>query len=298
MSHPDYTSDAQKRALLGLRTEGIDARPCGSAGLEYLAVARGDLDAVAFNWEYAWDHAAGLLLVDGGGRRPGDALGRPVPHHRRQRPALHGRPRRGDGRADPGGTARRRMTWPHGARVCRPSATGRAVRDDRATAASPGAGPGRTDAPPDRHRSATAARPAPGRPPRPRRRPCSPASAHAPAAAAVPHALTQYLPHVLFDTGLGVHRGRVQPRSDRAPARRTPLACPAARRPPPRAPFSFTHHAAVMGVAATGRGSRTPSTGTARHAGSSAGGGRLSGCAHRELRLPAASASALRSGSG
>lgn len=63
MSHPDYTTDAQKRALLGLRTDGIDARPCGSAGLEYLAVACGELDAVAFTWEYAWDHAAGLLLV-------------------------------------------------------------------------------------------------------------------------------------------------------------------------------------------------------------------------------------------
>ncbi|MGW2178403.1 inositol monophosphatase family protein [Streptomyces sp. NPDC001732] len=63
MSHPDYTTDAQKRALLGLRAEGIDARPCGSAGLEYLDIARGDKDAVAFTWEYAWDHAAGLLLV-------------------------------------------------------------------------------------------------------------------------------------------------------------------------------------------------------------------------------------------
>ncbi|MBK0373448.1 inositol monophosphatase [Streptomyces sp. RB110-1] len=70
MSHPDYTTDDQKRALLGLRTEGIAARPCGSAGLEYLAVARGDLDATAFNWEYAWDHAAGLLLVtEAGGAR-------------------------------------------------------------------------------------------------------------------------------------------------------------------------------------------------------------------------------------
>ncbi|KIF77624.1 inositol monophosphatase [Streptomyces sp. 150FB] len=63
MSHPDYTTPEQKRQLLGLRTEGIEARPCGAAGLEYLAVARGELDAVAFNWEYAWDHAAGLLLV-------------------------------------------------------------------------------------------------------------------------------------------------------------------------------------------------------------------------------------------
>lgn len=62
-SHPDYTTDEEKRQLLGLVTDGIAPRPCGSAGLEYLAVARGELDAVAFSWEAAWDHAAGLLLV-------------------------------------------------------------------------------------------------------------------------------------------------------------------------------------------------------------------------------------------
>jgi fructose-1,6-bisphosphatase/inositol monophosphatase family enzyme len=63
MSHPDYTTPGQKRALLGLNTEGVRPRPCGSAGMEYLAIARGELDAVAFSWESAWDHAAGLLLV-------------------------------------------------------------------------------------------------------------------------------------------------------------------------------------------------------------------------------------------
>ncbi|MFH8579399.1 inositol monophosphatase family protein [Streptomyces zaomyceticus] len=62
-SHPDYSSPDQKRALLGLVTEGVSPRPCGSAGLEYLAVACGALDGTAFGWEYAWDHAAGLLLV-------------------------------------------------------------------------------------------------------------------------------------------------------------------------------------------------------------------------------------------
>lgn len=62
-SHPDFTDTAQKRALLGLRTEGIAPRDCGSAGMEYLNIARGRLDAVAFSWELAWDHAAGLLLV-------------------------------------------------------------------------------------------------------------------------------------------------------------------------------------------------------------------------------------------
>ncbi|WP_217212666.1 inositol monophosphatase family protein [Streptomyces sp. AC550_RSS872] len=66
-SHPDYTTDAQKRELLGLWTDGVRPRPCGSAGLEYLAVARGELDATAFSWELAWDHAAGILLVEEAG---------------------------------------------------------------------------------------------------------------------------------------------------------------------------------------------------------------------------------------
>ncbi|MEU5096958.1 inositol monophosphatase family protein [Streptomyces sp. NPDC020996] len=66
-SHPDYTTDEQKRALLGLWTDGVAPRPCGSAGLEYLALARGESDAVAFSWEAAWDHAAGLLLVEEAG---------------------------------------------------------------------------------------------------------------------------------------------------------------------------------------------------------------------------------------
>jgi fructose-1,6-bisphosphatase/inositol monophosphatase family enzyme len=66
-SHPDYTTDEQKQALLGLWTEGVQPRACGSAGLEYLAVARGELDSTAFSWEAAWDHAAGILLVEEAG---------------------------------------------------------------------------------------------------------------------------------------------------------------------------------------------------------------------------------------
>ncbi|MFE6779988.1 inositol monophosphatase family protein [Streptomyces sp. NPDC057702] len=62
-SHFDFTTDVEKRSLAGLVTDGVAPRPCGSAGLEYLAVARGTLDAVAFSWENPWDHAAGLLLV-------------------------------------------------------------------------------------------------------------------------------------------------------------------------------------------------------------------------------------------
>ncbi|MFF6994901.1 inositol monophosphatase family protein [Streptomyces sp. NPDC008313] len=76
-SHPDFTTEEQKRALLALRTDGVAPRPCGSAGLEYLAVARGALDATAFSWEAAWDHAAGILLVEEAGGAHLTSAGRP-----------------------------------------------------------------------------------------------------------------------------------------------------------------------------------------------------------------------------
>ncbi|MDT0305785.1 inositol monophosphatase family protein [Streptomyces sp. DSM 44917] len=63
-SHPDYTTPEQKRALSGLwSAPGFAPRACGAAGLEYLAVASGELGGLAFSWEHSWDHAAGLLLV-------------------------------------------------------------------------------------------------------------------------------------------------------------------------------------------------------------------------------------------
>lgn len=76
-SHPDFTTDEQKRALLALRAESISPRPCGSAGVEYLRVARGSVDAVAFSWENAWDHAAGLLLVAEAGGAHSTIAGEP-----------------------------------------------------------------------------------------------------------------------------------------------------------------------------------------------------------------------------
>ncbi|MGW7351842.1 inositol monophosphatase family protein [Streptomyces sp. NPDC054784] len=76
-SHPDYTDDAQKAELAALVSPETAPRPCGSAGLEYLDVARGALDAVAFTWENAWDHAAGLLLVAEAGGASGTLTGEP-----------------------------------------------------------------------------------------------------------------------------------------------------------------------------------------------------------------------------
>ncbi|MBT2451924.1 inositol monophosphatase [Streptomyces sp. ISL-43] len=62
-AHPLYTSEDDRRTLARLDVPGVAARPCGSAGLEYLRVARGEMDGLAFTWPSAWDHAAGLLLV-------------------------------------------------------------------------------------------------------------------------------------------------------------------------------------------------------------------------------------------
>jgi fructose-1,6-bisphosphatase/inositol monophosphatase family enzyme len=76
-SHPDFTSEEEDRAFARLEVEGIAARPCGSAGLEYLHVAQGSLDAIAFGWENPWDHAAGLLLVAEAGGAAGTVAGEP-----------------------------------------------------------------------------------------------------------------------------------------------------------------------------------------------------------------------------
>ncbi|GAA0481774.1 inositol monophosphatase family protein [Streptomyces sp. NPDC046215] len=77
ISHYDFTNDEQKRVLRTLSTDGVAPRPCGSAGLEYLNVARGVIDGLAFSWENAWDHAAGLLLVAEAGGASGTVAGEP-----------------------------------------------------------------------------------------------------------------------------------------------------------------------------------------------------------------------------
>ncbi|KNB53541.1 inositol monophosphatase family protein [Streptomyces caatingaensis] len=77
ISHFDFTTDEEKRVLGRLGTHGVAPRPCGSAGLEYLNVARGALDATAFSWENPWDHAAGLLLVAEAGGASGTVAGEP-----------------------------------------------------------------------------------------------------------------------------------------------------------------------------------------------------------------------------
>ncbi|MEV8532570.1 inositol monophosphatase family protein [Streptomyces sp. NPDC051211] len=77
IAHPLYTSEHDKRVLARLDVPGVAARPCGSAGLEYLKVARGEMDALAFTWPSAWDHAAGLLLVAEAGGAQSTVAGEP-----------------------------------------------------------------------------------------------------------------------------------------------------------------------------------------------------------------------------
>ncbi|MFB7286626.1 inositol monophosphatase family protein [Actinacidiphila glaucinigra] len=58
-----FLDEQERRRFEGLGTDGVEARQCTCAGLDYLEVARGAIDAVAFTWESPWDHAAGVLLV-------------------------------------------------------------------------------------------------------------------------------------------------------------------------------------------------------------------------------------------
>ncbi|MEV6104000.1 inositol monophosphatase [Streptomyces sp. NPDC051940] len=76
-SSPRWTTDTEQRRLLELEVPGVARRDTGSAGLEYLRIASGELDAVAYTWENAWDHAAGLLLVAEAGGGNATVAGEP-----------------------------------------------------------------------------------------------------------------------------------------------------------------------------------------------------------------------------
>lgn len=63
-ARPEHLTAEQHRRLYGLGAEhGVKACASGSAGCDYLYVARGQLDAVSYVYDNPWDHAAGLLLV-------------------------------------------------------------------------------------------------------------------------------------------------------------------------------------------------------------------------------------------
>jgi fructose-1,6-bisphosphatase/inositol monophosphatase family enzyme len=77
-SNPAYLSEARRRPLDGLAGDpAVRSHPCTCAGLAYLDLARGRLDALAFAWESPWDHAAGLLLVAEAGGASGTVAGQP-----------------------------------------------------------------------------------------------------------------------------------------------------------------------------------------------------------------------------
>lgn len=72
-----FLAEQERRQFEVLGTDGVTARQCTCAGLDYLEVARGALDAVAFTWESPWDHAAGVLLVGEAGGAGITAAGEP-----------------------------------------------------------------------------------------------------------------------------------------------------------------------------------------------------------------------------
>ncbi|MEU3462251.1 inositol monophosphatase family protein [Streptomyces sp. NPDC006733] len=63
ISNPVFRSEDEQLLIRRLEAGGAVTRSCTCAGIEYLELARGGVDGVAFFWELPWDHAAGLLLV-------------------------------------------------------------------------------------------------------------------------------------------------------------------------------------------------------------------------------------------
>jgi fructose-1,6-bisphosphatase/inositol monophosphatase family enzyme len=76
-SQDSFVTEQHRRQLAGLGTDKMSVRECRCAGLEYLELARGGIDAVAFTWEAPWDHAAGLLLTTEAGGASRTAAGEP-----------------------------------------------------------------------------------------------------------------------------------------------------------------------------------------------------------------------------
>jgi fructose-1,6-bisphosphatase/inositol monophosphatase family enzyme len=63
-ARPAHLTAEQYDRFYGLGpAHGIKACASGSAGCDYLDVARGQLDAVTYVYDNPWDHSAGILLV-------------------------------------------------------------------------------------------------------------------------------------------------------------------------------------------------------------------------------------------
>jgi len=63
-ARPANLTAEQRSRFYGLGPEhGVKACASGSAGCDYLDVARGELDAVSYVYDNPWDHSAGILLV-------------------------------------------------------------------------------------------------------------------------------------------------------------------------------------------------------------------------------------------
>ncbi|MER5968347.1 inositol monophosphatase [Streptomyces sp. NPDC002055] len=77
-ARPAHLTAEQQHRFYELAPEhGVKACASGSAGCDYLDVARGELDAVAYTWDNPWDHAAGVLLVEEAGGTALTARGEP-----------------------------------------------------------------------------------------------------------------------------------------------------------------------------------------------------------------------------
>lgn len=62
VTHPDYQTENDRPLYSRLARVCPGLLPSRGAGLEYVGLAAGVVDAAVFTWEKPWDHAAGLLI--------------------------------------------------------------------------------------------------------------------------------------------------------------------------------------------------------------------------------------------
>lgn len=69
VTHSAFRTEADKALFDHLSSQAINISESRGAGIEYVAMMEGSIDATVFTWEKAWDHAAGSLFVNEAGGR-------------------------------------------------------------------------------------------------------------------------------------------------------------------------------------------------------------------------------------
>jgi fructose-1,6-bisphosphatase/inositol monophosphatase family enzyme len=72
ITHPAFRTAPEEDFFAVLADHDLDFVPCRGAGIDYVALVAGEIDACVFTWQKPWDHAAGSVFVTEAGGCHGD----------------------------------------------------------------------------------------------------------------------------------------------------------------------------------------------------------------------------------